>query len=454
MKFPAYEIYVASKLEWLDEIPIDWDVIPIKFGLEIPITDGPHETPEIFSDGIPFLSAEAVKKDKLDFNRKRGFISLEEHERFSKKYKPKRGDVYMVKSGATTGNMARVETDVEFNIWSPLAAMRPDKGVLTTDFLFYFMKSKPFFHSVELNWSYGTQQNIGMGVISNLQMALPPVPIQKKIAAFLEYKTQQIDLLINKKKVLIEKLEEKRIAVITQAVTKGINNKSKLKPSGVDWLGDIPAHWDVTRTKFNVTRIGSGKTPSGGAEVYVEDGIMMLRSQNVYDDGLRLSNVVHITEESDSLQLSSRIHDYDVLLNITGASIGRASIIPSGFPISNVNQHVCIVRPKQEKIDPRYLHLQLCSHIAKYQIMMNQVGTSREGLTFPQVGDLTFSLPDLVEQIKILEFCENETIKNKRMRQKVDLAISKLEEYRSAIITSAVTGKVDVSEINIPKEFA
>jgi type I restriction enzyme S subunit len=84
--------------------------------------------------------------------------------------------------------------------------------------------------------------------------------------------------------------------------------------------------------------------------------------------------------------------------------------------------------------------------------MMNQIGTSREGLTFPQVGDLIFSLPDLTEQIKIFEFCENKTIKNKRMRQKVELAISKLEEYRSAIITSAVTGKIDVRKIDVSKE--
>lgn len=138
MRYSPYSNYTSSKLSWLDEIPYGWDVIPIKFGLEIPITDGPHETPELFNEGIPFLSAEAVKNDRLNFNLKRGFISQKEHERFSKKYKPKLGDVYMVKSGATTGNVARVDTDEEFNIWSPLAAMRPKEGMLTTDFLFYF----------------------------------------------------------------------------------------------------------------------------------------------------------------------------------------------------------------------------------------------------------------------------------------------------------------------------
>lgn len=250
MRYPKYDKYDVSKLGWLDTIPSGWDSIPIKFGLEMPITDGPHETPELYNEGVPFLSAEAVKNDKLDFNRKRGFISKEEHKRFSKKYKPKKGDVYMVKSGATTGNVARVETDDEFNIWSPLAALRPDVSMLDTDFLFYFMKSKPFFHSVELSWSYGTQQNIGMGVISDLQMALPPVEAQKKIGNFLEYKTHQIDYLIEKKKALVEKLDEQRIAVITQALTKGIDKKANMKPSGVEWLGDIPEHWEVRRLRF------------------------------------------------------------------------------------------------------------------------------------------------------------------------------------------------------------
>ncbi|MFM7371783.1 MAG: hypothetical protein ACKO2Z_29155, partial [Sphaerospermopsis kisseleviana] len=120
----------------------------------MPITDGPHETPDLLDDGIPFISAEAIKNDQINFDKKRGYISLEEHKRFSKKYKPKYGDVYMVKSGATTGNVARVQTHEEFNIWSPLAALRPNQEKTTTDFLFYVIKSKPFFYSVEQSWSF------------------------------------------------------------------------------------------------------------------------------------------------------------------------------------------------------------------------------------------------------------------------------------------------------------
>lgn len=114
-----------SGVAWLGNVPTHWKVIPIKFSLDTPITDGPHSTPQFYDDGIPFISAEAVKNDRLDFSRMRGYISEDDHAIFSKKYKPKFGDVYMVKSGATTGAVARVETHEDFNIWSPLAVLRP-----------------------------------------------------------------------------------------------------------------------------------------------------------------------------------------------------------------------------------------------------------------------------------------------------------------------------------------
>ncbi len=218
-----------SGIEWLGDIPAHWDVIPIKFSLAMPITDGPHETPELFDEGIPFISAESIKNDSIDFEKKRGFISKEEHERFSRKYKPQYGDVYMVKSGATTGNVARVQTHHEFNIWSPLAALRPNSEKTTTDFLFYIIKSKPFFYSVEQSWSFGTQQNIGMGVIANIRIAFPPLEEQNAIAQFLNQKTAEIDKQKNKIQQAIDLLKEYRTALITNAVTGKIDVRQVLQ---------------------------------------------------------------------------------------------------------------------------------------------------------------------------------------------------------------------------------
>lgn len=208
-----------SGVEWLGNVPAHWDVVPIKFALDMPITDGPHSTPEFIDEGIPFLSAESVKNDELDFNKKRGFISAEDHATFSKKYRPKCGDVYMVKSGATTGNVARVKTHEEFNIWSPLAVLRPHNKKSTTDFIFYVLKSKSFFYSVELSWSFGTQQNIGMGVISNIRIALPPISEQIEICEYLTPSVSKLDKQKEKIESAITKLQEFRSALITNAVT-------------------------------------------------------------------------------------------------------------------------------------------------------------------------------------------------------------------------------------------
>ena len=208
-----------SGVEWLGKVPEHWIKMSLKYSLDMPITDGPHETPEILTEGIPFISAEAVKNDKLDFNKKRGYISKDDYDKFSKKYIPKFGDIYMVKSGATTGNIAKVETDIVFNIWSPLAVMRPNKDIVSTNYLFYILKSSYFNISVQLMWNFGTQQNIGMGVLSNINIICPTLIEQQKIVDYLDKETKKIDQITESTTKIITKLQEYRSALITQAVT-------------------------------------------------------------------------------------------------------------------------------------------------------------------------------------------------------------------------------------------
>jgi type I restriction enzyme S subunit len=208
-----------SGIEWLGDVPVHWAVRPLKIIVSEPITDGPHETPEILDDGIPFVSAESVRNNRIDFTRKRGFISREDHRKYSLKYSPKRDDIYMIKSGATTGNLAIVDTDDEFNIWSPLAAIRTNKKIASPRYVLHAMNAKEFQTSVQLFWSYGTQQNIGMNVIENLVIPLPPLIEQDAIANYLDRETSKIDRMIKKVEAVIEKLQEYRTALITAAVT-------------------------------------------------------------------------------------------------------------------------------------------------------------------------------------------------------------------------------------------
>jgi type I restriction enzyme, S subunit len=118
----------------------------------------------------------------------------------------------------------------------------------------------------------------------------------------------------------------------------------KYKNSGVEWLGEVPVHWEVKPLGYVCVKIGSGKTPLGGAETYAAEGIVFIRSQNVYDEGLLLDDVVFIADETDEKLKASRVLEGDILLNITGASLGRTCLVPNGLPRANVNQHVCIIR--------------------------------------------------------------------------------------------------------------
>ena len=214
-----------SGIEWLGEVPEHWEVRAIKHIVSTPVTDGPHETPNFPDEGIPFVSAEAISSGKIDFGKIRGFISEADHLRYSEKYRPQRGDIYMVKSGATTGVTAIVETDIEFNIWSPLAVIRCGEKALPR-FVLNFMRSKNFQEAVTLNWSFGTQQNIGMGVVENLSVPVPPIEEQQRIAALLDSESAKFDALAAEANRAIELLQERRSALISAAVTGKIDVRS------------------------------------------------------------------------------------------------------------------------------------------------------------------------------------------------------------------------------------
>ena len=208
-----------SGLGWLGDIPITWDMRSLKRVLITPITDGPHETPTLYDEGIPFVSAESVKGGIINLDYKRGYISLEDHERFQKKVSPKRGDIFIVKSGATTGNIGLVITDQIFDIWSPLALVRGDSSAVEQEFLYYQLFSNIFRVQVEQGWSYGTQQNIGMKALGNIKVIVPPLDEQRTIVKYLHKKCANIDSTILKKQSIIEKLNEYKKSLIYEVVT-------------------------------------------------------------------------------------------------------------------------------------------------------------------------------------------------------------------------------------------
>ena len=208
-----------SGIDWIGEIPFNWKRIKIKNIVSIKITDGPHETPKFEDFGVPFISAEGIVDNKINFNSKRGYINLETHKLYSKKCVPLRDDVLIVKSGSTTGKSAIVETDEIFNIWSPLCILRSNKDLILPKFLFYCVQSRFFLNQVETSWSYGTQPNIGMGVIENLTLLLPPKNEQQLIVDILNNKLRNSNFLIEKNETKKNLLYEYKQSLISSVVT-------------------------------------------------------------------------------------------------------------------------------------------------------------------------------------------------------------------------------------------
>ena len=210
-----------SGVDVYPSVPEHWNVQKTLTTLTMPITDGPHTTPELLSEGIPFVSAEAVScgNGGIDFDHIRGFISREFYDECSKKYVPQRDDIYMIKSGATTGRVSVVDTDRIFTIWSPLAVFRCNPDVVHFRFLYYFLQSSAYQRQVQFGWTYGTQQNIGMRTLERLKVFVPPLDEQYAITECLDAKCIQIDRLVAIKQAKIEKLEQYKRSLSYEYVT-------------------------------------------------------------------------------------------------------------------------------------------------------------------------------------------------------------------------------------------
>ena len=211
-----------SGVEWIGKIPEGWSIQKVLYQLSMPVTDGPHTTPELQPEGVAFVSAEAVScgNGGIDFSHIRGYITEEFYQECCLKYIPEIDDVYMIKSGATTGRVSIVTTlEPKFTIWSPLAVMRCDKNKMVPKFLYYAVQSEQFQRQVALGWSFGTQQNLGMRTLEQLKLIIPTLSEQKDIANYLDMKIGDIEKAIKVKNEKIERLDEYKKSIIYEYVT-------------------------------------------------------------------------------------------------------------------------------------------------------------------------------------------------------------------------------------------
>lgn len=208
------------------------------------------------------------------------------------------------------------------------------------------------------------------------------------------------------------------------------------KDSGVKWIGEIPGHWKVPKLNRVVSKVGSGSTPKGGAEVYCKEGIKFLRSQNIHFEGLELDGVVYISESINDKMKNTQVQPNDVLLNITGGSIGRCYYVDKTLGKANVNQHVCIIRPKS--INHQYLSYFLQSNAGQSQVWFYQKG-DREGLSAESIKTFRVTYPPLSEQQAIVSYLDSKVSKIDEYISAAEKKIAALEELKQSLIAEAVT---------------
>jgi len=444
-KLPGNDKYKPSGVVWLGEIPEGWEITSVKHVLEIPICDGPHTTPQLYDEGIPFVSAEAIKNGEVDFEKIRGFISLKDHLLFSKKYSPKRNDIYMVKSGATTGNVAIVKTDIEFSIWSPLAVFRANQNKVIPNYLFYYLESSSFKVGVELSWSFGTQQNIGMGVLSNLPIAYPSIDEQIQIAQFLGSKTALINQAIGIKEKQIELLKERRQILIHLAVTRGLNPNVTMKDSGVEWIGEVPEGWEVKRLK-NVSEVQSGVTLG---KTYVGKNLPSfpyLRVANVQAGFFKLDEVAEISLPSN-IANKYFVRKGDILVTEGGDldKLGRGTVWAGEIENCLHQNHIFAIRITSSIVSTEYTSMIMESDYGrKYFTNTANKTTNLASTNSTKLGNFPLIIPPKNIQESIIKYVRNASLKIATAIALKQQEIEKLKEYKATLINSAVTGKVKV----------
>tara|TARA_R110002095_G_scaffold206127_3_gene189895 strand:+ start:715 stop:2082 length:1368 start_codon:yes stop_codon:yes gene_type:complete len=434
-KYEAYLEYKETSIDWLPMIPVDWQVLPLKLASANKVKDGPHETPKFLDEGIPFFSVDGIQDCKLVFEGCR-YISHEDHERFSMKCLPKFGDVLLGKA-ASVGKVAFVDTKEEFNVWSPLAVLTP-KSVKLGRFIFYSLQSTWLQAQCDVNSNSNTQKNLSMGVIDNLSFAIPSDDLADKIANFLDHETAKIDTLIEKQQQLIKLLKEKRQAVISHAVTKGLNPNAPMRDSGVEWLGEVPAGWDARQLKFLCSCNDEilPETVNADYEIeYVDIGSVSST------EGIKKTERIFFENAPSRARRIAR--DGDVIVSTVRTYL--EAIAPIESPPENlvVSTGFAVLRPNKF-LEHGYSAYCLRAKGFIKEVVARSVGVSYPAINANELINIKIPVPSFEEQLKIANFLKHETENIDVLISKSENAIGLVQERRTALISAAVTGKIDV----------
>ncbi len=444
-RFNPYPAYKDSGVEWLGEIPEHWEVRRLKHLASL----NPESLAEDTDPGLEMVYVDIGGVDSL------GRIVEQQSLTFATAPSRARqlvrdGDV-IVSTVRTYLRAIAPINDPEPNlvVSTGFAVVRPADD-LTTDYAAYALRAPYFVERVVANSKGVSFPAINESEMARYAIAAPPPEEQRAIAAFLDRETARIDALVAKKERLIELLQEKRTTLITRAVTKGLDPNVPMKDSGVEWLGEIPAHWEAMRMRSVLSGIEQGWSPECEARIANDEEWGILKAGCV-NRGL----FVELEHKALPLDLNPipalEVKAGDLLMSRASGSeelVGSAACVQSCRPRLLLSDKIFRLHPDSLRVRPRFLAMALNSRPVRAQIESALSGGSGLANNIPQstVKDLILAIPQLQEQATLLVHLDGETAKIDTLVAKIHEGIDCLKEFRTALISTAVTGKIDVRE--------
>ncbi|HCF4446034.1 TPA: restriction endonuclease subunit S [Pseudomonas aeruginosa] len=446
MSFPTYPAYKDSGVEWLDQVPDHWSSVPIKYmALERNslFLDGDWiESKDISSDGIRYITTGNVGEGTYK-EQGAGFISEETFHalRCTEVYE---GDVLVSRLNNPIGRACvvpdlggRVVTSVDNVIF------RPDLKFYKKFIVYLFSSEEYFKHTSNLARG-ATMQRISRGLLGNIRVVTPSLEEQTQIARFLDHETARIDALIEEQQLLIELLKEKRQAVISHAVTKGLDPTVPMKDSGVEWLGEVPAHWNVGTLRWYATiqgGVAKGKDYEG-RETVVMPYLRVANVQNGYVDLAEVKEIAVLESEVERYRLRAG----DVLMNEGGDNdkLGRGTVWQAQIDPCLHQNHVFAIRPNGLLRAEWLAAFTQAEQARTYFYLNSKQSTNLASISASNVMSLALPIPSEKEQLEILTYLEADRSRHEELTAVAVSTVELLQERRSALISAAVTGKIDV----------
>ncbi len=439
-----YRAMKDSGVPWLGELPEHWEVRRLRNAADMRVSNVDKHAKD---DELPVRLCNYVDVYKNDRIRSgmafmRATATADEIERF----RLRAGDVIITKDSETWNDIgvpALVEDTAEDLISGyHLALLRPFENRLQGGYLFRAIQSTGVAYQFHVEANGVTRYGLSHSAIKSTWLPLPPLPEQTAIVRFLDYADRRIRRYIRAKQKLIKLLEEQKQAIIHRAVTRGLDPNVRLKPSGVEWLGDVPEHWDAVTLGRVIRRAVDGPHHSPS---YVDNGIPFISARNIKVDRWSLDDAKYISE-SDYREFCRRVvPEVGDLLYTKGGTTGIARAVDLEFPFQ-VWVHVAVLKLIKSKVLPEFLAASLNSPRSYEQAQLFTRGATNQDLGLNRMKGIVLALPPLDEQAEIVDHLRSSTSQVIEARERTSQEISLLREYRTRLIADVVTGKLDVRE--------